>query len=60
MIPQKTRIQFKEDSQWKTLCVWLKRDRYGAELLLKHLKSRYEDVRIIDYEEAKLEALTTD
>ena len=60
MTPRKTRIQFKEDSQWKTLCVWLERDRYGAELLLKRLKSRYEDARIIDYEEAKLEALETD
>ena len=61
MTPRKIRIQFKEDGQWETLCVWLERDRYGAELLLKPLMSRYEDARIIvDYEEAKLEALETD
>ena len=50
----KLRIQFKEDGQWETLCVWLERDRLGAEVLLKGLKRRYEDARIIDYQASAL------
>ncbi len=52
MTNTKIRIQFKEDGKWKNLCIWLERDKAGAELLLKALKRAYDDARIIDYEEA--------
>jgi hypothetical protein len=58
MIDTKLRIQFKEDGKWKTLCVWLERDKAGAEVLLRGLRKRYEDARIIDYRKAVSNSLT--
>ena len=57
MMKRKIRIQFKEDGQWKTLCIWLESDRARAEPLLEALKLAYEDARTIDYEEGTLQAV---
>ena len=53
-MPRKISIQVQKNGRWETFCIWLESDRVMAEPLLKTLKSRYEDARIIDDKEVNL------
>ena len=55
MMRDKLRIQYKENSQWKTCCIWLRQDMIGAHHLQTALKSKYGDARIVNYDEATLQ-----